>query len=74
LRRTHLAHVDHIEARETMYSLMGSTLVAALSLVTALMIPDSGVGSSLPGYVYFLLTAVYWITGHWSRKAKAQPA
>jgi len=57
-----------------MYALFGSLLVAALSLATALLIPESGAGAGLPGYIYVLLTAVYWITGRWSRKAKAKPA
>jgi ABC-type glycerol-3-phosphate transport system permease component len=74
LRRTQLDRADDIEAHETMYALLGSLLVAALSLVTALLIPESGAGAGLPGYIYVLLTAVYWITGRWSRKAKAKPA
>lgn len=74
LRRTQLDRANNIEARETMYALLGSLLVAALSLVTASLIPESGAGAGLPGYIYVLLTAVYWITGRWSRKAKAKPA
>jgi uncharacterized membrane protein len=74
LRRTQLDHANNIEARETMYALLGSLLVAALSLITALLIPESGAGAGLPGYIYVLLTAVYWVTGRWSRKAKAKPA
>jgi uncharacterized membrane protein len=74
LRRSSLAYVERINARETYYSLLGSIAVALLSLIAAFLIPDTGESSWLPGTLYTLLALVYWITGYWSRKTLAQAA
>ena len=72
LRRTHIAHAERIEARETFYVQLGSMSVAVLSMIAALLIPDTGALSGLPGYIYSLLAVVYWAAGRWSRRALAQ--
>jgi uncharacterized membrane protein len=74
LRRSTIALVDRIKARETLYVQMGSIAVALASLVSALIIPDSGAWSWLPGCLYMLLGVTYWMAGHWSRRVLAQAA
>lgn len=74
LRRSDVAHAERIEARATFYGQLGSIAVALLSLIAALLIPDTGGWSGLPGYIYALLFVVYWIPGRWSRRALARTA
>lgn len=40
----------------------------------ASIVPSGGTWSVVPGCLYALLTAVYWITGSWSRRALARAA
>jgi hypothetical protein len=77
LRRSQsLPVAQQIGARETYYVQCGSIVVAMLSLLTALLMPNnnSPLWNSLPGMVYVLLTVVYTLTGRWSRQALAQAA
>jgi|HubBroStandDraft_5_1064220.scaffolds.fasta_scaffold162840_2 uncharacterized membrane protein len=74
LRRSQIPHAERIEARETFYVQLGSMAVALLSLIAALLIPDSVAWSGLPGYLYSLLMVVYWVAGRWSRRALAKAA
>jgi uncharacterized membrane protein len=67
-------HAERIEAREVYYIQLGSMSVALISLAAALILPSGGAWSALPGCLYALLTAVYWITGRWSRQALARAA
>lgn len=70
LRKTHLLHVDRIEAREVFYTQSGSVCVAILSLLATLLIPETPAWAALPGLIYILLTPLYWIAGRWARRAK----
>jgi hypothetical protein len=77
LRKTpSLSATQQIEARETYYIQCGSIVVAGLSLLAALLLPDRANAwwNSLPGMLYVLLTVVYSVTGRWSRRALAQMA
>jgi uncharacterized membrane protein len=71
-----LSPAHRIEARETYYVQCGSIMVAVLSLLVALLIPNSENPwlNSLPGMIYGLLTVVYSVAGRWSRRALAQLA
>ncbi|GAB2567935.1 DUF1211 domain-containing protein [Dyella jejuensis] len=74
IRRSRLARVEGIEARETFYTLLGSVAVAAASLLAAWLMPSSGAWDGVPGFLYVLLTPVYWLAGRWSRQALARSA
>ncbi|MBM7128573.1 TMEM175 family protein [Dyella mobilis] len=69
-----LSPAQRIEASETYYVQCGSIGVAVLSMLAALLIPNSQNPwlDSLPGMVYALLTVVYRVAGNWSRRASAQ--
>lgn len=72
LRHMHDASREEvIEARESLYIQVGSVGVALLSVSVALVAPDGGWWSAIPGFIYFLLTFVYSLTGRWSRRMLA---
>lgn len=63
-----------IEARESLYVQVGSMAVALLSVLVALVAPDGGWWTAIPGCIYFLLTFVYSLTGRWARRMLAADA
>jgi uncharacterized membrane protein len=73
-RSPSLSPAQRIQARETYYVQCGSMVVAVLSLLATLVMPNSNSPwwNSLPGMLYALLTVVYSLAGRWSRRALAQ--
>ncbi|WP_158543279.1 TMEM175 family protein [Dyella psychrodurans] len=74
LRKVHLQHPERIEAREVMYTQSGSLCVALLSLCATLLIPETPAWAPLPGFIYMLISPMYWIAGRWARRAKESVA
>jgi uncharacterized membrane protein len=72
LRHMHDASREEmIEARESLYIQVGSASVALLSVLVAMVAPDGGWWSAIPGFIYFFLTFVYSLAGRWSRRMLA---
>lgn len=75
LRHMHDASREEvIEARESFYVQVASASIALLSMLVALVAPDGGWWSAIPGFVYFLLTFVHSLAGRWSRRMLAAQA
>lgn len=74
LRKAHMSQAERIDAREIFYTQSGSVCVALLSLLATLLIPETPAWTALPGFVYILLTPMYWIAGRSANRAKANMA
>ncbi|RUL74858.1 TMEM175 family protein [Dyella choica] len=74
LRTVNMPHADRIDARKLFYMWAIAVCVASLSIVVTLVVPDTPWGASLPGFVYMLLTPLYWLLGRWAKQAKLRAA
>lgn len=74
LRKADMSHVERIDARESFYTQSGSVCVALLSLFATVVIPETAAWTALPGFVYILLSPMYWVGGRWAERAKASAA